>query len=261
MPVSNILELHRKTRNNIGDYMCNPSRYFFFENCSTEKLTNNDVISSIDSDTNVVIGGGGLLHKKYSSIIEDVISKSPKTITLWGIGSNYSLKADPKCNPEWFSKIDLIGLRDFNSSLYSSNIHYVPCSSCLHKAFSRNYKVKYPKVYYLHNSETKFNRDNRSVPVMYNSTKNFNGVISFLGSGETVVTDSYHGVYWAMLLGKNVQTIPWSTKFYTLKYTPVFIDDINNPTDETCFVPSTYKAECQELNRKFYERFKNLCRF
>ena len=44
-----------------------------------------------------------------------------------------------------------------------------------------------------------------------------NKTIEFIGSGDVVVTNSYHGAYWATLLGKVVVAFPWASKFYGLK--------------------------------------------
>jgi len=43
-------------------------------------------------------------------------------------------------------------------------------------------------------------------------------VLAFLASGETVITNSYHGSYWAKLLGRKVVMIPFSDKFLHFRY-------------------------------------------
>jgi exopolysaccharide biosynthesis predicted pyruvyltransferase EpsI len=53
---------------------------------------------------------------------------------------------------------------------------------------------------------------------MFNLKTSVEAVAAFLGSAETVVTSSYHGAYWASLLGRRVVGIPTSSKFYGLKH-------------------------------------------
>jgi polysaccharide pyruvyl transferase WcaK-like protein len=45
-------------------------------------------------------------------------------------------------------------------------------------------------------------------------------VIDFIASGQTVVTSSYHGVYWAQLLGRRVICLPYNNKFETFQHRP-----------------------------------------
>ena len=56
---------------------------------------------------------------------------------------------------------------------------------------------------------------------MNNKNQNPQSVIDFIAKGETVVTSSYHGVYWAQLLGRKVVCIPYNRKFSTFQYIPV----------------------------------------
>ena len=44
-------------------------------------------------------------------------------------------------------------------------------------------------------------------------------------SGETVITNSFHGTYWALLLKRKVVCIPFSSKFYGFRYPPAYCTD------------------------------------
>lgn len=236
-----IYELHRKTKSNIGDYWCNPSRYF---NLNAESY---NISTQLPIEGNsFIIGGGGLIHKKFSPFIENIINNNPKHVIIWGIGTNYFLHAKNKDYPNWLEHCSLIGLRDKDSK------NYLPCVSCMHPAFNKTYNIKHDVVFYTHKSKSSFNRTD--APNMSNAERNFDKVIDFLGSGKTVVTDSYHGAYWAMLLGRNVQVKAWSTKFLTLKNTPVMLEDINYPSNELCSLDSNYLTECRDLNNQFYQK-------
>jgi exopolysaccharide biosynthesis predicted pyruvyltransferase EpsI len=248
-----IYEVHRKVNNNIGDYYCNPSRYFNLDTVSSEELLHNK--SNITNQT-LVIGGGGLIHKKFSLHIASLIEKNPKNVVLWGIGHNFGKKHVTKTNnnvyyPAWVEKCNLIGIRDYIKKEY-----YLPCVSCMHPAFERTYNAKHDTVYFTHAFKSKYTRN--SAPHLKNNEMDFEKVIEFLSSGNTVVTDSYHGAYWAQLLRKNVIVSSWSVKFNHMKYPPQFINSINDPLPLVNNSVSDFLEESRELNKTFYRKFLNL---
>jgi len=53
---------------------------------------------------------------------------------------------------------------------------------------------------------------------MTNNGYDLESVIQFLSTGEFVITNSYHGAYWAQLLGRKVISSSWSTKFLNMKH-------------------------------------------
>ena len=255
MIYENTYEFHRQHRGNAGDFYCNPSRYFddFFAKTRPIQHQDNPRYQINDAKGKiVVIGGGGLIHPSFTDNITQIVKQKPAKLVVWGIGSNYDVNKD-RGYPEWIDEADMLGLRDYRAGVGE----YLPCATCMHPAFDNPYRIQHEKVYYLHAGKEKPNVD---APILTNKSKDIRRIIGFLGSAETVVTTSYHGAYWAMLLGKNVQVVPWSTKFKTFKYSPVMLESIHEVSSDTMTVPSNYLEECRELNRNFYERFKNLCR-
>ena len=249
-----IIELHRKSKNNVGDFYCNPSRYFNI-NCVSDEL-----VSSNQNVTNnvLIIGGGGLIHKKFSQHIESLIEQNPQHTVLWGIGHNFGSKHGSKAKtnpyyPNWIEKCSLIGIRDWIDGYKN---YYLPCASCMNDAFNNPVKEQHEFVYFTH--AYKSNLKNTPYPVMKNNEMDFNKVIEFLGSGNTVVTDSYHGAYWAQLLGKNVQVASWSVKFDHMKHQPTFLDDINTKPEQIKNKVDGFLDECRELNNSFYQKFIQL---
>ena len=51
-------ELHRKSKTNVGDAFCNPSRYFEFPNIKTVDIMR---APDVKGDT-IIVGGGGLIQ-------------------------------------------------------------------------------------------------------------------------------------------------------------------------------------------------------
>ena len=70
--------------------------------------------------------------------------------------------------------------------------------------------------------------------------------LNFISKFEIIITNAYHGLYWATLLGKKVICIPNKSGLFTLRYKPVYLtkdDVINNELiskefDDVLFVPN-----------------------
>jgi len=78
--------------------------------------------------------------------------------------------------------------------------------------------------------------------------------IDFLASGAVVLTNTYHGAYWSMLLGRKTIVIdPWSTKFTNMKYEPALATrlDWERHIADARIYPDMLD-ECRAANRKFY---------
>ncbi len=155
-------------------------------------------------------------------VLLDQFTKTNKCIA-WGIGHNFhngETKIDYK---NYLSNFRLIGVRDFGFH------QHVPCASCMSNVFDKKYEITNETVIYEHH-EHPINMD---FPKMTNLGINLEEKIKFLGSAETIITSSYHGAYWGMLLNRKVKVeIPFSSKFYGFK---------NNNLEE-----------CRKLNIKFY---------
>lgn len=250
-------EVHRKVKDNVGDYYCNPSRYFDFTDCTSGELVNNKFLVK---DQILIIGGGGLIHKKFNKSIETLLHKNPKHTIIWGIGHNFGRKHVTKSNtdvyyPKWLNKCSLIGIRDWITGHHES---YLPCVSCMHPAFDKTYKTKHDVVYYTHKFKSKYEYQNEYAH-MSNNNINFDEVIAFLGSAKTIITDSYHGAYWGQLLGKDVRVLSWSVKFDHMKYQPTRLPHISSWKDsDPSIIPANYLDECRTYNKKFYQKFLNL---
>ena len=142
--MSKVIEVHRKVHNNVGDYFCNPSRYFTIDADSQELMYNPTPLD----DKDLIVGGGGLIHKKFNKHIQILLHKNPRTATLWGIGHNFGAKHVTKVGdvyyPDWIERCNLIGIRDWIDGYHK---WYLPCVSCMHPCFSWNYEVRHETVY------------------------------------------------------------------------------------------------------------------
>ena len=166
-------------------------------------------------------GGGGLLYTRFQSYFKTLReyrkSGNIGKLIAWGMGQqSYNLdNLDNLAKFEYNSYLDsfdLSGIRDYGQAL-----PWLPCASCMHPAFDRPRKIKHELVVFSHK---KFQVNIPGLPRLTNANQSFEQVLDFLGSGETIITSSYHGAYWGILLGRKVLAFPFSTKFYTFKHLP-----------------------------------------
>lgn len=182
----------------------------------------------------VILGGGGLLsfdgHNKYSVAL-DLLRKYAELgnrVILWGVGHNRYHNFE-----EWHSKmapnskypnLDAfhVGVRDD-----VPGFRWVPCASALSGAFDRSYRIAQPVVVYLHGLRVGDIKEVNGLPTRLNTSadykgrrtrKEFHKIVEFLASGETIVTNSYHGAFWGQLLGRRVIAVPNSSKFLDFKH-------------------------------------------
>lgn len=225
-----IINLHRKTKNNIGDYKSSPCHYFkelksvkavdiwgykdFFQ--STSRW------SSLVSNSSIIVGGGGLLNRKgFEKIIRslELLAQNGKKIVLWGIGdngTNYEEYREQITYNVNIGSFGLVGLRDYNGK------HpWVPCVSCMDVAFDKTYNIENEISVLLH-SEDKMHSGKlalfKDFPIMFNDCRSFEEVVKFIGKTETLITNSYHAMYWGILLKRKVAVFPNSSKMFHFKY-------------------------------------------
>ncbi len=261
-----VINLHRYSPNNVGDFYCAPHQYFEelkgkvldisdFRSISIKKRK--QWIEKVSANA-LIIGGGGLLNlrhfQKQMKLFETLKEMGKKTV-LWGLGHNETDRAqfgnishyniDP-------AKFGLVGTRD-----YSMKTEWVPCVSCLHPIFDQAYETTHETGIIFSRKTLKNKKILKKLdhyPTTSNTT-NLNKMISFIGSAETIVTDSYHAMYWAILMEKKVVVVPTTSKFYDFKYPAVITNYDDFETDmKRAQAYSGVLEECREINHRFAEK-------
>lgn len=217
---------HRLDRNNVGDYWCSPIHYYrnnlpyYTDHLEIKKIKS----KMLDNFDPIIVGGGGLIGEiKFDQRLREIAeSHKSKLKVLWGVGDNVTRTKEKTDFLSYIYKYDLIGIRDYIKGHESI---WVPCVSCKSDLFDKynDSKVRNEVVYFehLYNPISREIIKNYPGPVMTNNGSDFEGVIQFLSSTRYVFTNSYHGAYWAQLLGKKVITNSWSTKFLNMKHSTV----------------------------------------
>lgn len=247
--------IHCRPKNNIGDKVCSPMLYFNFnKNVTYHDFYNiNDTLSG-----NVILGGGGLFNDHFYNALKLLLQlkrlKQIDKLICWGTGLNIHYGANLDIMNffnEFLSECTVVGMRDYKITSIPQYT-WVPCVSCMSNLFDIKYKIEHDVVIYEHHMNP-IQIDN--IPKIKNSTGNLDDVIKFMGSANVVITNSYHGVYWATLLKKKVLTLPFSSRFDNFKH-PIIICNENNWKNKIreAVIYDRALTECRSANIMFYNQ-------
>jgi hypothetical protein len=201
----------------------------------------------------VILGGGGLFV--FEGEIQRLAADPLATLICWGAGHNVH-GSNQIGRLDILHRFKLAGIRDFDCGF-----EWVPCASCMASDFDQSYPISHDVVLYEHH-QFRIPDVDPAIPRLSNDCMDLGQVISFLGSGELVLTSSYHGAYWATLLGRKVIIInPFSSKFFGMKHKHTLCShaDWRAQTAAAQGYPGAL-AECRAANRAFSEKAADLVR-
>lgn len=213
-----ILGLHIRDTKNAGDRFSCPLDYFSLPG----EVVQGDMRSPPACRPDAVVYGGGS------------ITASPDfhgwecPVIAWGVGHHI------RDNPEsWDAEMaaeharaaSMCALYFPRDAVDSASV--TPCASCMHPVFDERITPTHECVWY---SAARRVDVSGVGPHMTNEDGDIEAAVRFLASGEMVVTSSYHGLYWARLLGRKVRAVPWGSKF--------------------SYLPELSLEECRDANRR-----------
>lgn len=243
--------VYRVDETNVGDAFCAPARYFDIDGAA------HDIIG-LDATTlrgMVVVGGGGLIAQTFAPMMTALAQARPGMAALVGWGIGESLNIDRKGGmvlpfagelPGYLDAFDLLGVRD-----YGTRFRWTPCASCLAPEFDQPRPAPvHPVVIYEHK---RIPIPIEGPPRLSNTGNDLAAVLDFLASAEVVVTNSYHGAYWATLLGRRVVAVPNMSKIYRFKHAPAIgrAEHWRKLADVAAPYPDAL-AECRAANAAFF---------
>ena len=230
--------------------MCSPIDYFSFSNpvdFHSIGTPNQQSKHWLEKDYDLLIGGGGLLYQGFRDTLQTMLSGARRSI-FWGGGSNTHGGDDLEDDCRLLSEMDLVGVRD-----YGLPFRWVPCVSCMHGNFDKQIDRQSEVVVYEHQDYPIDLPGGADFPRMDNRESDFTKLIRFLGSAEQVITSSYHGAYWATLLGcKVVVTNSFSSKFKRFRHAPVISssEEVYDSLKQARNYPDAL-LECRAANNDF----------
>lgn len=233
---------HLRNTDNVGDRWCSPFDHLPFEDA---------VALDLDEPTPpcqaVIFGGGKIFGSLASKITTN--DKLARHRIAWGVStvqsSVFSLRYGRSRR-----QMTMIGSRDYGDARYD----YAPCVTCMSPIFDQAHPSKHDLVFYLHKTKSSALdlKIPSGVPVLDNFCSSMEEAVNFIGSGDVVVSNSYHGVYWALLLGKKVLCLPFSKKFSQYRFAPGYssADRWGQELGQAVARPDML-AVCREASRHF----------
>ena len=269
------ITIHRRDRTNVGDWWSPPERYFPLDVSKSFDLLDSESLPNLP--TTYIIGGGGLGNGSFLPHLKR-LNRDDRSYKLiaWGVGADdqvdrQGLIRRPKnLDPllDYFSDFDEIGTRIFSPAGYGErkNYHWVPCASCMSPMFRELANMKPTKRvgFFSHKRVPLSARGHKASKLDYisllfqknhfdNRGANLEKKLVALAQCEFVITNSYHGVYWATLLGRKVICQPFKDGLYSFKHAPVYLleDKLETAMERARNYPDALE-ECRLANVTYY---------
>ena len=217
-PIVSVHFQHLRDTDNIGDRSCSPFSYFDWRDATVS-----DIRKTNTPDHTVGIYGGGKIFGGLSNY--PGIRRDNKTLNIaWGVGTVQSFPISWRYMKSR-RLMDLIGSRDFGDTRYT----YAPCPSCMAPAFDAPTDPVHDVVFYAHGGKTNKMgiKIPDHIPVLTNNCNDLDTALNFISSGATVISNSYHGVYWGLLMGRKTLCVPFSNKFGKYRLSPHYATATN----------------------------------
>lgn len=206
----------------MGDLMSTPYNYFTLPGESSAADFWSTINAYEDRFDNIIVGGGVFWKNYVRTQMYYERLRPERHLILWGVGID--TPNSPPISMDFIDRCTLIGTRDFGgASIDEIKVVFCPCASAMNRAFDiQRPPPKHKVVCYLHHNKEIDPLDlSDGLPTM-NNYSCFTDALDFLSSGEVVITNSYHGLYWATLLGKKVVCMERGGKFEHFKWTPAY---------------------------------------
>lgn len=249
--------VHRLDLENPGDlnstpfhYLDNSQRGFLIDYTALQNL------SGWDFD-NVIVGGGGMANKFVSSLNNFLQNQNIKNLVIWGAGWELN---NPQLD-QLAERTQLLGIREWlPDTVYKHN--WVPCVSVLHPCIEKSLSIQPSKNFLIidHWKRQPIEIEHLRYSRISNKPNSIENVVEAIADHRWVITSSYHGAYWGILLGKRVIFVsdPWIAKCETLKYKIPRAEKFGlELLDQTEKHLGAYE-ECRNTNLEFKKKFQDL---
>jgi hypothetical protein len=256
---------YRRSEGNLAEHVIQPVDYFDFGPEVKKVPLDVPVPDYLDPRVKgIIIGGSGIFGVKTWLRLREIVDQvGPHVpVVVWGMGINDHHRLDRRYH-ETLAYLEsrpnvLLGLRD---AFYRN---YVPCASCMRAELDAKFAVQHEIGFYVHRNHVMagWDKNGYTYPTMSNQVRGdpltyFWNVLMFLGSCDVVITNAYHGAYWATLLKKRVIVVsPFSNKFLGFQNEPIIVDNVNLALKSVELATSYVNAlkESRALNIEFYRR-------
>lgn len=251
--------VHRIDGTNVGDLFCAP--YLYMNVFSGPIFDILDSSMDVSGEKVVIVGGGGLGRKFFAKQLNKL--KTPaRTYKLiaWGVGADTVVdKTGASLDPageydlfsDFFEGFDEVGIRSWSMD---QRYRWVPCVSAMHELFDQ-YREKKPSrlIGYYQHKHSRFRARGKEGDIITNNGSDIKAKLAFLADHEYIVSNTYHGVYWATLLGRKVLCVPFKSGLFSFKHRPAYIKS-PIPSDDDLHLAVNYPdslEECRAANTSY----------
>lgn len=251
--------INRIDDSNCGDRIASPLLYYY-EYFKKYRIKRHDIrfvdVDSIAAGDVVILGGGGMFD--YAEFINRAINRVLDTgaaVIAWAPGFNTHTEYSESFKTTIdFERFAAIAVRDYANNC---GLNYLPDVTCKLSGL----KEKYPLC-------RKFGiAQHKDYPIDgFNYAKITNDreieeILHFIGESEIIISNSFHMIYWAILMGKKVICVnPFSSKFSNFKYKPEYFHTNADNFTDCVNRAQNYDVldECIKANDAFFERVKEI---
>ena len=277
--------LFRADPKNVGDWWSPPVRYFPLRARTEMDLVGD--LSSLEHVRTVIVGGGGLGR---AGIMGETLARiarpdRPYKLIAWGVGAD-TVSDRKAILPEntdvtelnrYFDGFDLVGTRIHANDGYAGDdrLRWVPCASSMHPDFLALRKTRpvaavglyaHRRVSIPHHTFRDIARGMGQrlrlgrLPRDDNTGRDIGAKLRFLAQHEYIVTNSYHGVFWATLLGRKAVCLAFKDGLFSFRHRPAYFDPAQpEKAFDEARIHDTALDECRAANLGFHrevvERF------
>ena len=201
--------------NNTGDNACSPYLYFDFPFESKHECL---VGYEPKPGESCIVGGGGVFMPWHIEHCFPKLQNCPIKI-VWGAGVN-NHGSNSFDAPKFLKNWDMVAMRDRQDVNF---FEHVPCPSCMHPALDNPGPPTEEAVIYEH---AHYPINGFNYPRMNNVGDSMSEKVTFIRKGNVVITNTYHGLYWAYLLGRQaILYKPFSNRhLFFYRYSPMAYD-------------------------------------
>lgn len=251
--------IHRYITNNTGDLACGYYQYFFpdFEKYKCIVHDVNSVNFSLIRKTDIIIvGGGGLLNatSEWNFCINKAAKLAGKAV-IWSAGFNSAYKGHQLSNKIDFKLFDLVSVRDFQYK----DFRYAPCATCVIPELHKEYTIERNVGVVAHKDvPSHLPKEIHEFEKVTNSAS-LQEMVEFIATSQVVFTNSYHAVYWSILLQRKcILFAPRSEKYDFYKYPPVkFSGNLEDDIAKAVIYPEAME-DSMSLTLGFLKDIKSL---
>lgn len=243
---------------NLGDIASCPQQYFpEYRDCPVVSL---DAVAALPAGQPVIIGGGGILA--FPEFIAQTAQHRPTIV--FGAGLNNVFGFDEHEVVQALLGCLLVGVRDRRFA-ERHGFHYAPCASAMHSLFDGPARDRQGVLIYQHAWESQIpdlGFPHERLNNMDRSLTTYNAIYAVC-THQTIITNSYHGAYWAQCAGKRaILWRPSGLRFFSgLPYVPCIVHTEEELKAAFDFSPTTAKMvgmTCRAYSQEFRDKVNHL---